>query len=230
MGDTTSSRSESVTPSTVTPATAKPTADASLTWPVYRAAGVPDITRDWSVEDYQIALRALGRMLAQGRADLPRQGSERSGPVFARLVAPGNFGRITTESSAEARARLGEAYLSVFPGLLQLYAPANDGLDFAAEQSALIVTLLELLKSTLHASHVYAAGDARWRDTYERQKSVTVGVLQGVRAMLAEDTRYSPAVRAGVKRDVTRLGPELASHLDDEGRRLALDGGEVPSR
>lgn len=193
--------------------------DTSLTWPTYRAAGVPEIDRAWSVEDYRQGVQVFGKMAASSRTELPRRDSERSGGVFGRLVSLDNFARVAASGAAEARARLGEEYLAVFPGLLQLYSPASDAVDFAVEQGELIVALLELLKLSLHASRTHTASEAAWGERYERQKAMTVGVLHGVRAMLLEEKRYTAELRQRLKGDAARLGPELVSHLDIEQRQ-----------
>lgn len=212
-------------PAAAPPETPVPDAplDTSLTWAIYRAAGVPEIDRAWSVEDYRRGVQVLGKMAGESRAELPRKTSERSGSVFTRLVDRDNFAGLAALGTAEARARLGEDYLVVFPGLLQLYSPASDALDFAVEQGELIVALLELLKLSLDASRVYTAEDAAWSERYERQKAMTVGVLRGVGAMLLEDERYTPALRQRLEAEAARLGPALASHLDPERRRLVDD-------
>lgn len=197
--------------------------DHSLTWPIYRAAGVPEIDRPWSVEDYRRGVQVFGKMAGVSRAELPRRDSQRSGAVFARLVDRDNFAAVASPGAAESRARLGQDYLAVFPGLLQLYSPASDALDFAVEQGELIAALFELLKLALDASRVYTAENAGWGERYEQQKTVAVGVLRGVGAMLLEAGRYSAALRQRLKGEATRLGPELASHLDADRRRLIDD-------
>lgn len=217
-----------VSPEVTTPAppdvsVPEPPLDTSLTWPIYRAAGVPEIDRVWSVEDYRRGVQTFGKMAVTSRAELPRRESQRSGSVFARLVDADNFAALAAPTSAETRARLGDEYLAVFPRLLQLYSPASDALDFAVEQGALIVALFELLKLALDASRVYASEDAAWAQRYEQQKAMTVAVFRGVGAMLLEDRRYTAALRQTLKGEAARLGPELASHLDAEQRRLLDD-------
>jgi hypothetical protein len=207
----------------LTPAVPEAALDTSLTWPIYRAAGVPEIERVWSVEDYRSGVQVFGKMAGVSRAELPRHDSQRSGSVFARLVNPDNFAAVAAMGEVEARARLGEDYLAVFPGLLQLYSPASDALDFAVEQGELIVTLFELLKLALDASRSYAGEDTGWRERYEQQKAVTVGVLRGVGSMLREDQRYPAELRQRLKGEAARLGPELASHLSADQRQLVDD-------
>jgi hypothetical protein len=187
---------------------------------VYRAAGVPEVAREWSAEDYQQGTRVLLQMVRSGRQDLPRQQSQRSGEVFARLVATANFSSIAEGETATSRARLAQQYLGVFPGLLQLYSPANDGLDFAPEQAELIVALLELLKLALDSSRDCVLEEATWQGRYDEQKTMAVGVLQGVGSMLAEVDRYPAPLRERLQNHAARLAPKLVSHLDDQQRGL----------
>jgi hypothetical protein len=187
--------------------------DTSLALAVYRAAGVPEVDRPWSVADYQRCLDVFVDLVRQGRADLPRAGSARSGPLLSRLVDSRNFEAPAGITSGD-RARRLQGYLEVFPGFLKVYSPASDGIDFSVEQAELIVGLLELLKSSLSGSRDYAAVDASWAPEYERQRQVTLGVVRGARTMLAEPERYSIAVRRHIKAHLARLAPELESHLD----------------
>jgi hypothetical protein len=193
-----------------------PTApDTSLTLAVYRAAGVPDVDRSWSVEDYQRCLDVFVELVRTGRGDLPRAASSRSGALFARVVDARNF-ETPSGVTAGNRARRLRSYLEVFPGFLKVYSPASDGIDFSVEQAALIVGLLELLKSSLSGSRDYGAVDASWTSEYERQRQVTLGVVRGARTMLAEPERYSISVRRHIKAHLKRLAPELESHLDQQ--------------
>jgi hypothetical protein len=192
--------------------------DTSLALAVYRAAGVPDVDRAWSVPDYQRCLDVFVDLVRGGRRDLPRAGSDRSGALFGRVVDARNF-EAPAGSSPEERARGLENYLALFPGFLKVYSPANDGIDFSLEQAELIVGLLELLKSALGSSRDYSALDASWTPRYEQQKQVTLGVVRGARTMLAEPDRYSMPLRRHLEAHLARLAPELERHLDPEAAR-----------
>ena len=194
-----------------------PATDTSLPLAVYRAAGVPEVAQRWSVADYERCLHVFAHMLRSGRGDLPREGSPRSGPLFARLVAAENF---AVSAAAPARpAQELERYLEVFPGFLKVYSPANDGIDVSVEQASLIVALLELLKSALAESRGLSARDPAWVDHYERQKAMTVGVVRGVGSMLAEEARYPELVRHRLQNELARLAPDLERHLDADSAR-----------
>jgi hypothetical protein len=189
-----------------------PEADTSLALSVYRAAGVPDVDHAWSARDYERCLAVFGDLLRSGRGDLPRRGSQRSGALFARLVAVDNF-RSADEAAPPERARRLQGYLEAYPGLLQVYSPANDGIDFSVEQTELIVSLLELLKSALDSTRLPAAGDAASADAYSRQQQMTLGVVRGASAMLAEPERYALPLRQYLKAALVRSSPALEQHL-----------------
>lgn len=192
--------------------------DTSLPLAVYRAAGVPEVDQPWSVSDYERCLQVLVDLLRSDRADLPRHGSTRSGALFARLVDARNFAATPGLTTGEHARRL-RGYLAVFPGLLKVYSPANDGIDFSVEQAELIVALLELLKSALEASRVWSVQDTRWAEVYEVQKQMTLGVAKGARAMLDEPQRYSPELRERLQAELARRAPELERHLNAEDAR-----------
>lgn len=202
-------------------------ADTSLELGVYRAAGVPDIDRRWSRADYERCLRVFADLLRGGRGDLPRRGSPRSGALFARLVDTDNFVGVT--DTAERAQRL-QGYLDVYPGLLQIYSPANDELDFSIEQTELIASLLELLKSALDSSRDASAADAAWSPSYERQKQMALGVVRGASTMLAEPERYSPPLRQYLKAALARLAPGLEPHLEPDAAREVRALAAPPAR
>jgi hypothetical protein len=210
-----------------------PDADTSLALAVYRAAGVPEIDHVWSARDYERCLAVFADLLRSGRSDLPRRGSQRSGALFARLVAVENF-RSADEAALPERARRLQGYLEAYPGLLQVYSPASDGIDFSVEQTELIASLLELLKSALDSTRALAvesraaenraaenraaenraAGDAAPADVYVRQQQMALGVVRGASAMLAEPERYAPPLREYLKAALVRSSPALEQHLE----------------
>jgi hypothetical protein len=207
-------------------------ADTSLPLAVYRAAGVPELDHPWSVTDYEHCLEVFVELLRSGRADLPRHGSARSGLVFAHIVDERNF-KPSPGLTAGEHARHLQAYLQVFPGILKVYSPASDGIDFSVEQAELIVGLLELLKSALESSRQWSVADPRWTEEYERQKQMTLAVVRGVQSMLAEPERYSPALRQRLKTELARRAPELERHLSAKDARevhaIAQPTGDAPS-
>jgi hypothetical protein len=198
-----------------------PQNDTSLPLAVYRAAGVPEIEQPWSARDYERCLVVFVDLLRGGRSDLPRRGSQRSGALFARLVAVENF-RSGDGAAPSERARRLQSYLEVYPGLLKVYSPANDGVDFSVEQAELIVSLFELLKSALESSRPIAAADPAWAPAYVRQQQMTLGVVRGARAMIAEPERYALPLREYLNAALARLAPALAQHLDAEAASEVL--------
>jgi hypothetical protein len=174
---------------------------------------VPAIEQAWSARDYERCLGVFGDLVRGGRSDLPRRGSPRSGPLFARLVAVENF-RAADEAAPPERARRLREYLAAYPGLLQVYSPASDGIDFSVEQTELIVSLFELLKSALDSSRVLAATDAAAADAYAQQQQMALGVVRGASTMLAEPERYALPLRRYLKAALVRSSPELERHLE----------------
>ena len=118
------------------------------------------------------------------------------------------------DAAPPERARRLQGYLDVYPGLLRVYSPASDGIDFSVEQAELIVSLFELLKSALDSSRAVTATDPAWADVYSRQQQMTLGVVRGASAMLAEPERYAPALREHVKGALVRLAPAFEQHLE----------------
>lgn len=68
-----------------------PVPDESLDTNALVAGGVPSPDRSWAPQDYGVAVEALTAMAARQVSSLPRHGSSRSGPVFARLIARDNY-------------------------------------------------------------------------------------------------------------------------------------------
>lgn len=199
-----------------------PAPDTSLSLSVYRAAGVPEVDHGWTVAEYERCLEVFVELLRSGRDDLPRAHSTRSGALFDRLVDARNFDAAAEVPAAE-RARRLQSYLDVFPGFLKVYSPASDGIDFSVEQAELIIGLLELLKSALDSSRDVSARDASWTQAYDRQKEITLGVVRGIRTMLAEPERYAEPVRRRLEAELSRLAPELETHLAPEAAREVHD-------
>lgn len=209
--------------------TVSPEADTSLALAVYRAAGVPEIEQAWSPRDYERCLTVFGELMRGGRSDLPRRGSQRSGALFARLVAVENF-RSADEAPPPERARRLREYLAAYPGLLQVYSPANDGIDFSVEQTDLIVSLFELLKSALDSSRVLAATDAAAADDYTHQQQMALGVVRGASTMLAEPERYALPLRRYLQAALARSSPAIERHLEPSAASevRALATGAAP--
>jgi hypothetical protein len=91
-------------------------------------------------------------------------------------------------------------------------------MDFSVEQTELIVSLLELLKSALDSTHALAADTASENpasaDVYSRQQQMALGVVRGASAMLAEPERYALPLRQYLKAALVRSSPALEQHLD----------------
>jgi hypothetical protein len=66
-------------------------ADTSLTTSEYAAKGFPGVDKPWTEDDYLKALRAVAALAKSDPAKLPRVGSEKSGPLIARIVSRDNL-------------------------------------------------------------------------------------------------------------------------------------------
>lgn len=186
---------------------------------MYHAAGVPEVERAWSVSDYERCLQAFVQILRNGRGALPRSGSVRSGALFARIVEARNF-ELSSAATPGERARTLGGYLELFPGFLQLYSPANDGVNFSAEQTELSIALLWLLRSALDSSRDFSRLEPSWAERYESQKAMARGVLRGLGSMLLEHARYPEAQRQRLQAELDRSRPALARHLDRDNEPL----------
>ncbi len=91
--------------------------DHSLTAAEYETAGVPAIDHPWTHAEIEAAVRALTTLVASDPTRLPREGSPRSGVVFARLV---DATRLDADTSMSMDDQLG--YFGAIGHVLQLYA------------------------------------------------------------------------------------------------------------
>lgn len=96
--------------------------DESLTPDEYARLGLPAHDREWSGADMAKAEKVLSALAAKTHRRLPRFGSERSGPVFARLTSPRNL-ELYRDRSLPLGARFPQAmnYMQVANGVNKLY-------------------------------------------------------------------------------------------------------------
>ena len=123
--------------------------DRSLTPEEYIRVGLPAHDRPWSGADMARAERVLSALAAKDPSQLPRYQSERSGAVFARIVADDNLG-FSRNRSLPLEARMPDAmeYFRSSNAVTKLYAAAlSTGAITGAE-------LVELIGSTLRTSVV----------------------------------------------------------------------------
>ncbi len=210
-----------VAPAQVAPAPAKTAADVakedaavpvsedrSLDPAVYSASNLPDPNAPWSPQEYATAAEVLGGLARQNRLFLPREDSERSGAVFARLMARENFEGLTPQAAND--------YLQVLPRFFALYAPASDGAAFPREQVRWAELMLWLYPRALHAlAEGHKAGVVP-EQPLTQQRAIAVGVVRGAAHMLTEIQRYRSADRTLLESSLASAEPELRPELSKE--------------
>ena len=63
------------------------------------AMGLSDVTKTWSVEEYEIAFALLDQVYEADKFSLPRKGSKYSGELFDRLISLENFNLVTDKGN-----------------------------------------------------------------------------------------------------------------------------------
>ena len=76
------------------------TTDHSLTPEEYRALGLPDYTRVWSIEDYSNAFLVLNTLKYNQPKALPSRDSEKSAVLFSRMINIDNLSFLQDETLA----------------------------------------------------------------------------------------------------------------------------------
>lgn len=76
------------------------TTDYSLTPEEYRALGMPDYNKVWSLDDYQIAFLVINTLKYNQPKALPSRNSDKSAVVFSRMVNIDNLSFLKDESLA----------------------------------------------------------------------------------------------------------------------------------
>jgi hypothetical protein len=102
-------------------------ADDSLTTTQYLEKTLPVPDHPWSGEDMVQAARVLNSINKEDPRHLPRHRSDRSGEVFARLVAPDNIELFFSDDvQLDKRLGLAMAYLTAMGHIQKLYEKAFD--------------------------------------------------------------------------------------------------------
>ncbi len=180
-------------------------ADRSFDPAVYAAGNLPPLDTPWTPLQYATAAEALTNVARQNRLFLPRENSERSGVVFARLMSRDNFEALTPQAAND--------YLQILPRFFALYAPSSDGAAFPREQVRWAELLLWLYPRALHAlAEGHKAGVVPEQPLLE-QRTIAVAVVRGAAQMLRETERYRTSDRALLEDSLTAAGPALRPEL-----------------
>ena len=96
--------------------------DHSYTLEEYRGLGMPDYDTVWSLDNYETAFFVLKTLKYEKPFTLPVKDSEKSGPLFSRMVNIGNLSFLEDDSlPLYQKAQLIKWYFDIYPGLMDVY-------------------------------------------------------------------------------------------------------------
>lgn len=122
-------------------------ADASLSVSEYASRGFPAINRDWTPEDYTVAMRVLTDVPL---AELPRTNSEKSGAVIDRMVNRNSLAACQDRAAALIqRMQLCAPALGAISQILMRYSVALDGDVSRGEDNLRIMSYCLLIAAEL---------------------------------------------------------------------------------
>jgi len=128
--------------------------DESLPADQYVTQGLPSYDRPWVGQDLTVVAAKLKALAADNPQQLPRRGSDKSGAVFARLVADDNLAFFRNRSlPLSSRFPDGLAYFQSQNEILKSYAGAldrgkvsgDDVIDLLAAELSTVQAVLELV-------------------------------------------------------------------------------------
>jgi hypothetical protein len=223
------------TPATAGPGQAAPAPDRSLTPMEYARLGFPALDRDWTPTDYSSVNGVLAELAKKDPLQLPRRGSPRSGPVFARMTDRATFAMLDDHAlSARIRAGMAGAGLVGVGGTVQTYAAAH-----SSGQGTFSPELVDLFSITLVASRrtmdvvlevAPASGDRRDYDAGLAKVRSGLAVVVGG-ALRSLDEGYAPADRLRLAVSLAAEAPGIIVNLTEQSqaelrakiRRAVLD-------
>jgi hypothetical protein len=132
--------------------------DESLAADDYVAQGLPAYDRPWVGQDLTVVAPKLKALAAGEPQQLPRRGSDKSGAVFARLVADDNLSFFRNRSlPLSSRMSESVAYFQSQNDILKTYAGAldrgkvsgDDVIDLLAAELSTVQVVLELVDEFL---------------------------------------------------------------------------------
>jgi hypothetical protein len=127
----------------------EPVADHSLPASEYISLGMPSYDREWIGQDMAVAAAKLQALAAQSPGQLPRFGSKRSGPMFARIVARDNL-KFFRSRSLPLASRFPQSldYFQSLNAILKVYLSAREANQVTGED------MIELVGAQLRAVQV----------------------------------------------------------------------------
>lgn len=194
--------------------------DASLTIREYEDLGVPDPASEWTVNEYEEALRVLGEL---PRAKLPRDGSARSQLLFDRLViCYGRAFELSDKSTPTSEGPQGKPA----PSLPHLYATSEqDHLLFDRELVVIRARTLARSIKTLPTRREMLELAKQFAQRVEGATSEPDRTRLSVRVQKAEETA------AGVSGQVKDQASELLAiagipEIGNRARQELLESAE----
>ncbi len=153
-GCASSRREVPLTSDPILTAPAAQSADRSLTVADYIRIGIPEPDRTWTAAEYRRCRDVLYGLDRTNRAAMPRLGSTRSGPVFARLINPTNTLPLTERVlPGRERVRFFSDLANVYTAFLDLYDPSIEP-TLHHESIELNHTYLRMLRSAVELDNL----------------------------------------------------------------------------
>lgn len=195
-------------------------ADTSLTIAEYQSRGVPDISRKWGTNDFVRAVTALQAIQKATPAALPRLESERSRPLFKKLVAAECVATLADDRVAyQERLKLTGQLVQAGKTLLDLYP--SDQVEFFS----LIVCQLRIHD----AANGFLEREVRRREPEIARKTIretTDHILDALPELLlelqSELAAKQPQVAADYAKGLGEVLPRIWPRIEKAEHREAL--------
>jgi hypothetical protein len=205
--------------------------DTSLPIAEYLALGVPPVDRPWSVDDYKTAVFVLDSIGQAQPGALPQYQSERSGALFARLVAIDNAQAADPTITDAVKLNGMLPLTQEFANLMRIYtAPGAQGIVFDNELAELLGYFLSTADTVaaLATRVITEAGQAAiLKDTtngalIQMRSGLTLTAVGAIEPMGVMEPLETSALRLPARRRLAaHVGahvPAIAPLLTDSGR------------
>jgi hypothetical protein len=197
-------------------AVAPPGPDTSLTISEYAAQGVPAVDKPWTEDDYLKTLKAIAALAKTDPAKLPRVGSEKSGPLIARIVGRDNL----PAADAPLRAMTLKG-ICAYVDFIESHYLKNFQKDLAPTVVELQVFVLYLSRLNLEAwAATVSSSQGSDRELAAKNRANSLDSLpiafRTVATILGDRTDLSTAERSRVADAAAENMPELLSCLKPE--------------
>lgn len=205
--------------------------DRSLQTHEYVQAGIPDVDRTWTVENYQAAVAALCKLSEKDPRKLPRAGSPKSGAVFGRLVSR-DILRIFSDPRVSLNDRLAmlKPLIEAMRDLLIPYAVGSAWAgSFDAEVVEMIGIMMDVMQTSFSLAREVRAGQPKNVQPTEEQKmgldrmrNGLTTTLLGVLQMFRERSKYRASELAKLAGYASDSIPDIFDELSRRDRKHLL--------